>query len=519
MMLLIAFSAVSLLAGTKGYQLQRGTYGVKDCQFNTVSNFKFPVTNYGIYYLNVPQLAGNSAGGGYWPRGSNNQYIFASGFWFGAKKLNKETNQMNKLVAVSYNPNSGLSWYVPGRIQDGDTLMPEFEKKYRAYFSTDFVKSTGIPYIASDGPNWPLWKISDDSNFPYISENSKYISDESKRDISNNPYGPSIVSDEDIHSIYKDTDLRFYEDGAMARKAQGYPLRTEVESRIFSWGTDELKDVVVISFKLTNMSSDTLLDCWFGKIVDTDLGTSPFTSHGALNDHIKYCSEDPSLNLLFAWTEMNKGESPDFGYIGCSLLESPTVDEKGFLKKNELLFPSKEQLGLKSARNWSIQEDKLTDYERYSFLSENKLDINSNAGDCRMLLSTGPYNLKPGEECRIAYAIIYSDPVDREKYDGSNEDIALLKQKTKLIKDEYYKGITGIRSTEKLSAESTVLIYPNPAQDFINLETSGKEFKIYNINGKIVLSGIDNGKIDISSLDSGLYLVLANDKYYKFVKE
>ncbi|MEI6090953.1 MAG: T9SS type A sorting domain-containing protein [bacterium] len=518
MMLVLAFSAISLLAETKGPQLQRESYGVNDVQFNTISNFSFPVTNYGIYYLNVPLLEGNNAGGGYWPRGSNNQYIFASGFWFGAQKINKQTNQYRKLVAVSYNPNTGLSWYTPGRIEDGDTAITSLEKKYRIYFSTNFDQTTGIPNITTDGPNWPLWKITDGSNIPYASENSRYVADESKRDIVNNPFGPSILSGEDIVSVYKDTDLQFYEDGAN-RAAQGYPLRTEVESRIYTWGSDELKDVVVISFKLTNLSTDTLKDCWFGKIVDADLATYPFTPDAFKNDHIKYYSEDPSLNLLFAWTELTQGESPDFGYMGCSLLESPTVDEKGFIKKNQLLFPLKEQLGLKSARKWSLQEDKLTDSSRYEFLSEDKKDVDGSAGDNRMLLSTGPYNLKPGEDCRIAYTLIFANPVDRLKYDGSNEDINLLVQKAKLIKTTYYQGVSAVRSEEKLRAASTVLIYPNPAQDFINLESTGAEFIIYNINGKPVLSGIDIGRINISVLKSGLYLVLANDKFYKFVKE
>jgi hypothetical protein len=516
--MVLMLTSINLFSETKGPQLQRESAGVYDIQFNTISNFKFPLTNYGIYYLNVPLLATQNAGGGYWPRESSNQYVFASGFWFGAQKINKQTKTLRKLVAVSYNPNSGLSWYTPGRIEDGDTAIANLEKKYRIYFSTDFDNETGVPNISSDGPNWSLWKISDGSDIPFASENSKYVADESKRNVTDNPFGPSILSDEDIVAVYKDTDLRFYEDGAM-REAQGYPLRTEVESRIYTWGTEELKDVVVLSFKLTNRSDDTLKDCWFGKIVDTDLSTYPYNSAGATNDHIKYYSEDPSLNLLFAWTELNQGESPDFGYMACSLLESPTVDEKGFIKKNELLFPTKEQLGLKSARKWTIQQDKLTDSERYEFLTENIKDVDGTAGDSRMLLSTGPYNLKPGEECRIAYSIVFANPVDKAKYDGSTEDIAGLIQKAQLIKTKYYEGVSAVRSDEKLRAASTVLVYPNPAQDYINLEGTGAEFQIYNVSGKVVLSGIDTGRIDIAGLESGLYLILANDKYYKFVKE
>jgi hypothetical protein len=72
---------------------------------------------------------------------------------------------------------------------------------------------------------------------------------------------------------------------------------------------------------------------------------------------------------------------------------------------------------------------------------------------------------------------------------------------------------------ERLDDGSLINVYPNPAKDFIKLEATGAEFQIFNLNGKLLLSGTDTGRIDISGLKSGVYIVLSDHKYYKFVKE
>ena len=59
------------------------------------------------------------------------------------------------MVELSYNPNSGVSWFVPGRIEDGDTLNNVYKDKYRNYYSTDFNKD-GTPIDPTDGPNWSI---------------------------------------------------------------------------------------------------------------------------------------------------------------------------------------------------------------------------------------------------------------------------------------------------------------------------------------------------------------------------
>ena len=112
--------------GKGGDKSLRAVSGTFDLQKNKVSRIEFFSTNYGIIGLDVA----NGVGGGKWPRGSNNQYIFGGGIWFAAKKLNPIGDTV-KLCAISYNPNSGGSWMVPGSIEDQDLVNDGSREKYR----------------------------------------------------------------------------------------------------------------------------------------------------------------------------------------------------------------------------------------------------------------------------------------------------------------------------------------------------------------------------------------------------
>ena len=65
----------------------------------------------------------------------------------------------------------------------------------------------------------------------------------------------------------------------------------------------------------------------------------------------------------------------------------------------------------------------------------------------------------------------------------------------------------------KQIAENNLKIYPNPAKNFINIETrlpGDKTFKIYNVTGQVLFHSIlnnMNSKVDVSSLKKGMYLI------------
>ena len=70
----------------------------------------------------------------------------------------------------------------------------------------------------------------------------------------------------------------------------------------------------------------------------------------------------------------------------------------------------------------------------------------------------------------------------------------------------------------ELEDQKEILIYPNPAKDFINVEidlTEETQYNIYSISGKLVLSGFVNSQnklIKLPNLSTGLYIFQLQNK-------
>jgi len=469
----LGLSASSLFAdvardaqGKPLYDVQRAARGVFDLQKNTVSNLEFYTTNYGIFALNTAL----SQGSGIWPRGSQNHYIFGGGVWFAAKKKRPGTDQFRNYVTVTYNPNSGASWMVPGRIADGDLVDNEAAKKYRVYFSTDFYSNDGKPINEDDGPNWPIWDANPDPNAVVTKDRyfGWYIPDVGMRNTNTYPKGPAFISGEDIFATYKDTDLSRYEGGTAQRRQEGYPLRLQFEQMIYSWGFGDYRDIVFLAYNITNHSTDTLRECWLAPVMDVDMAISSNLSAGAANDRVKFYNTDTTLNLAFQWTNTDRGErGQGFGYLGYTFLESPAViqhydtvwttdpqtgekkierldlvikEDSGFIRKDSVYYAYSSQLGLRTFRNWSIDYDPKEDDERYSFIAAGIREGDTGPGDKRFMMATGPFNMRPMDTVRVVVGIILANTSKGGDADGSEEDVQDLVRKTKFAIDVYNKN-------------------------------------------------------------------------------
>lgn len=522
-------------------KMQRQASGVIDVQRNLISNFDFMISNNGIMGLDISKNTGR----GIWPRGSQNQYLYASGFWFGGMRQKPDNSSTKKYVELSYNPNSGNSWFVPGMIADGDTMVSSLKDKYRLYFSDDFNLSTGAPLKSEDGPNWPLWITDTLKRYQYGTFRNTYISNTIQRNTTNYPLGPLFVSDEDILSIFKDTDLSHFEgyQGVNTRQADGYPLGLQCESRIYSWSQADMKDVIIHSYLIENKSNDTIKNCWIAGVYDVDIGWIPDGIKGAMNDHVRFYNEDASLNLAVGWTDTTEWEAgKGFGYIGVSLLETPAVDANGYIRNDKLIFEPSEQLGLKTFRNWNIADDVSADDARYDFISSGIKDGDNGSGDKRMLMATGPFNMVPGDVARVVFGVNFALPAKGGEADGTTEDLggltiaskkqdnpqAIIKNSLidKLIqtRQKYYPGIplsVNIGKTENKDFRFNA-IYPNPTSKLAtisyNLSLAGNvKLSIFNGMGQEIEifaagwqdAGNHNLPLSIGNdkMSSGLYFV------------
>ncbi|HPO63931.1 MAG TPA: T9SS type A sorting domain-containing protein, partial [Candidatus Kapabacteria bacterium] len=351
-----------------------------------------------------------------------------------------------------------------------------------------------------------------------------YVNDVNQRNRNSYPQGPVFFSEEDIVSVFKDTQIDRY-DSSSIMSAYGYPLHLQYEHTIYTWSSDDLKDIVLLKYNIINFSKDTLKNCWIAPVLDPDIALTSNSSAGARNDRIRYYNEEDSLNLAVAWSEhpQTNEKGKGFGYLGVTLIETPAVDENGFLRKDKAYYPKNAQLGLKTYRNWSISQDLSSDDERYYFISAGIKDAESESpGDIRLVMASGPFNMLPGDTVKIVYALVFSLPFVQLEADGTAADLADLVRKTKLIRNYYQNTVTGIEEesqsfTNVLSIKS---IFPNPANDFCKIEyylpkVENVNIEITNIYGMSVLdisnetvqNGLNSLEINTKSLSSGAYFV------------
>lgn len=471
-----------------------------DQQPNVVSNFSFITTNYGIFGLNVR----DGVGSGFWPRGTENQYMFGAGAWFGALVRPRGSTELRKRVEVTYNPNSGQSWFVPGTIDDGPELASTSEGllKYRTYFSTDFNTANGVPYEGGDAyANWPIWDASDEDTVRFNNYFGYYINDQTTRNRSTYTKGPAFISEEDIFSVYKDTDLNFYEGGAARRRSEGYPFGLQVEQMMYSWGFGDYADMVFLKYNFIHPESykDTLFACWMAAVVDVDIALASNYQRGAANDQARYYSEEDTLNLAVQWTRPDQGEAGrSFGYLGFNFLESPATDSNDFIRKDKRKFAVQEQLGLRTYQRWPIQVDRLENEERYDFMS-NGDPLNGatagEAGDYRMLMGTGPFNMRPGDSARIVVGIVLGGTAKGGDADGTVEDMAELLRKVRFAQSVYNNNFRAPRAPEPAFIKGVPgadVVYDVPNRGWLPL------------NNAMVIQWDSTSELSVDTLEQGL---------------
>lgn len=442
---------------SKGAEIQRVPAGAFENLINKVSNLQFYSSNYGILFLNVQ--AGSA--GGIYPRGSGNRYLFGGGVWFGAMKFVKDDpddvnspETLKKMSVISYNPNSGASWMVPGEVSQPyqDSRIDQSQEavsKYRIYFSTDYNSFTGEPFdqvdVQNGGVNWPIWDTDPNETFYVDRYLGNYVSDVTRRNRATFPKGPAIVSGEDIVTIFKDTDLTRYEIGKGRAERDGYPLGIEVDQRIYSWGFGQYQNFIFIRYSIVNKSADTLYDCWMAPALDTDIGD-------AGNDRTKAAILDrgsDSLNLGVQWSE---AEATRYGYMGADFLESPAVDGAGFIRKDKKFYTQEEQLGMATLRNWVIDIDPKTPEERYDFMATKTLDDDNGPGDKRFLMATGPFSMLPGDTARIVVAILIA-PSKANTPTGEWEDFDSLRTLDLFAQKVYDENFIAPRPPEQANVD------------------------------------------------------------------
>lgn len=77
-------------------------------------------------------------------------------------------------------------------------------------------------------------------------------------------------------------------------------------------------------------------------------------------------------------------------------------------------------------------------------------------------------------------------------------------------------------SINEKSPEKSLVVYPNPTSDLINIENFSDKttaYSIFNVTGQEIKTGFTSGKISVSELKKGIYfLQIKDEKLYKMIK-
>jgi len=328
-------------------------WGIYDFVTLDTNRWSLALTNYGMFGHDVVR----NIPGGEWPRGSGNMYIFGAGLWMGAVCGDTYAD-------VGYNPNSGRSELGPGDSVGG------------------VADSAVVVYVFPH--NWPAPL----GRFPRAPQQRR--------------------SDQDAWCCFNDFDTTLQEHpGGRPRRSLG--LQTWLTT--FASTGWLARDFVYLLYEIQNQSPDTLRGIYLGIAMDPDIG-------GANNDYFR--------GYYHRWVPRGPGDSVFLDNLACTYSDTELGwDTTGTVAVMLIRTPGNH--GVTTMKHFSLQSgDPAGDVKQYLALAGydwwvsppvyHPIDsIDRTPNDQRFLLSTGPFDLAPGQvESLVAVVIAVNTRPDRD---------------------------------------------------------------------------------------------------------
>ena len=176
-------------------------------------------------------------------------------------------------------------------------------------------------------------------------------------------------------------------------------LGVKVEVRVYQFG-GALKNSLILKYKITNESSKTLSNAYFGFMGDPHIGGASDYSDDLVNviaPNTPYAS--PLWNSLYVWDSDNKGMGGLIpGVLSFQLLETP--DNLGMTSFHAAAYIG----GFSNApKNRPLM------WQWFTGGIDTTSPLIKNPGDNIVHFGTGPFTLKPGETKNLELAINLSD--------------------------------------------------------------------------------------------------------------
>jgi len=404
---------------------------------STKGNIELTVSNNGIVGFN-PVL---NKSGFVWPRGSNAQYLYGGGFVLIRSIVRPEPSTYYS--EFSYNPNDAKSWFAPGSVDDGDTLRPDLASKYRVYTSLDYDNYSGIDLNDAANPRWPIW-TADDYLGAYYGE---YKVDESERSRAMSKV--KIMSDEDIVSIYKDTDKKV-NTGAIINKNL-FPVGVDAQTRVYSFDNENQKNTIFLNWIFTNKKGGLIQSITLAPVFDIDITKTTNAFAGIDNDIVIFPKDTSYITFATKMEVYEEGES--FGYISFKWIQLPTLfniavdydnpdryilDNYGFTQIVPLI---------------NLQEMSPYFYERYKDTSR--------VGDKKFFMPVNHFNIYPNQSASFVLQINMTPP-NADYPEMDEETMQKIEAELEANEKFFKERLTSVEVAEELSPIS---VFPNPTLD------------------------------------------------------
>jgi lysophospholipase L1-like esterase len=262
---------------------------------------------------------------------------------------------------------------------------------------------------------------------------------------------------------------------------------------LWDWkGSEFKKDYKEMVQSFQNLSSSP--EIWIGLLIpgnNTEWGFDSTYIKDKVNPKIKEIALEMGLGLIDLYTELDSNKWEEW-YLPDSI--HPSVAGAGIIAKkvNEMLAMQKPEITFLNGKLTAPNGD---DFQWY--LDSVPIDEN-NGGKLKEFVvnKSGTYKVSV-------------------KLSTDNE--------TRIVSNELYVQITG--TSDNIERLNKIQIYPNPASDFIYVQTSdfkNTDFTITDMSGKLILSDqLPNGQgqINIEELSMGTYLLKAQYESVKlFIK-
>ncbi|MFO7639406.1 MAG: hypothetical protein R6X14_08995 [bacterium] len=475
-LLALAFAAAS--AGPAVITPEQPGICIYDMKWLDINNWLCVFHNDGRY--GYDPTAGGGEAGGSWPQPFRNYYVFGAGFWFGGLKP-RPGGGTDTLVSFGYNPNAG------------NTELSPYASRHRH----DPPDSLDRVYAYPE--DWPppaeRWPDVDTSLVPQVAK-----------------------SDRDMWCVYSDV-------GEAEHIPPGYPLDFEVYQTVYAWAHRSVEDIFFLCWKVRNTGGDTLRDCYVGAVFDPDIGEHSDDMLGLLladSVHlgggeyvvvrdVGYAGDFDNHEVANPRGQWEEGTP---GVVACKFLEGPRLDPARPRGPNN-------RLGLTSFKMFSIEVDPVTDPAQYLTMAGYDYrtlvyspfdSIDLAPADKRFLMSSGPFDLAPGQVEVLALAVIAAPYGGwgqswwdrRFRYNDSLHHLARLVLAAEEVHDRGWMiaveepGPTRPGPLARLPAviRGSLFLPPGPGTRAVLLDPAGRK-----------VLALAPGENDVSHLAPGVYFV------------